>query len=320
VGVFLTTPNIDEMKEDGDDAGGASIWQAGQGPVIDEKGNIYFMTGNGPVSRALQNFGNSLIKLGFSRTSGLSLNDFFTPENWRTLTYFDVDMGSAGVLLVPGTNVLVGGGKDGWLYPIDRNNMGGIESRPYSRGLNATGHHIGLRHIHGSPVTWQSQRYGRFVYVWGENDVLRAFQVDTQALTLNGQGGSETYAKGDIDTGCGALAIQCMPGGMLTVSANGTSDQSAIVWAALPDGVDAIHQDAPGRLIAFAASPQGNRLQELWRSDRTPGFAGAGTISSLKSSFTFAKFSAPTVINGKVYLATFSNQLRVYGVMAITHE
>jgi hypothetical protein len=314
VGVFLTTPNIREMDENGDMAGGGSIWQAGQGPAIDGAGNVYVMTGNGQLDEAKKNFGTSFLKLSFSPTTGLALADFFTPKQWKHLTYWDSDLGSAGPLLVAGTNVLIGGGKDGWLFPLDVTNMGHVEAQERSRGLNATGSHIGLRHIHGSPVTWQSNIHGRLVYVWGENDVLRAFKLDPSAITLNGQGGSETYAKGDIDTGCGALAIQCMPGGMLTVSAQGTSDSTAIVWAAVPNGKDAIHQDAPGRLIAFRASPSGDKLLELWRSDRSPGHASAANRTNAASTFNFAKFSAPTVVNGKVFLATFSNQLSVFGL------
>jgi hypothetical protein len=310
VAAFTTTPNIREMDENGDAAGGGSIWQAGQGPAVDEAGNLYFMTGNGLFDESQRDFGSSFVKLSFSPAAGLSVADFFTPHQWRHLNYWDVDLGSAGVLLIPGSNFLVGGGKEGWLYPVARTNMGHLEAREHSRGLNATGSHIGLRHIHGSPVTWVAGPVGRLVYVWGENDVLRAFKFDPTTGAL----GPGTHADGDIDTGCGALAIQCMPGGMLSVSASGTSSQSGIVWASVPDKKDGLHQVVPGRLIAFRASPVNRKLKELWRSDKTPGHASAPNRRDIAAAYNFSKFAPPTVVNGKVYLATFSNQLRVYGL------
>ena len=40
--------------------------------------------------------------------------------------------------------------------------------------------------------------------------------------------------------------------------------------------------------------------------DRSPNISAVGN---------FAKFCPPTVANGKVYLATFSNRLNVYGLL-----
>jgi hypothetical protein len=57
-------------------------------------------------------------------------------------------------------------------------------------------------------------------------------------------------------------------------------------------------------LWAFDA---GNLTNELWDSRQNSARDGVGN---------FAKFDTPTVANGKVYLATFSNQLLVYGLLA----
>ena len=45
-------------------------------------------------------------------------------------------------------------------------------------------------------------------------------------------------------------------------------------------------------------------LTDLWNSNMNPA----------DNSGILAKFCEPTVVNGKVYLATFSNQLAVYGL------
>jgi outer membrane protein assembly factor BamB len=58
----------------------------------------------------------------------------------------------------------------------------------------------------------------------------------------------------------------------------------------------------PGALYAFDA---GNVATELWDS----------TMNSSDSYGLFAKYVPPLVVNGKVYMATSSNQLVVYGLL-----
>ena len=57
--------------------------------------------------------------------------DYFTPSNQQTLNDKDLDLGSGGPLLLPDSagstshqQLLVGAGKQGTIYLIDRNNMG----------------------------------------------------------------------------------------------------------------------------------------------------------------------------------------------------
>jgi hypothetical protein len=54
--------------------------------------------------------------------------DYFSPYRKAWLDNNDLDLGSAGPVLIPGTNYVLGGGKLGWLYLLDRNNMGKIDS------------------------------------------------------------------------------------------------------------------------------------------------------------------------------------------------
>ena len=64
---------------------------------------------------------------------------------------------------------------------------------------------------------------------------------------------------------------------------------------------------APGELHAFDAA---NVSTELWNSTMNPSRDGFGN---------FAKFVPPLVANGKVYVATWSNQLAVYGLLLPTY-
>jgi hypothetical protein len=100
-----------------------------------------------------------------------------------------------------------------------------------------------------------------------------------------------------------------MPGGMLSISANGNADGAAILWASIPIGGDANAGTVPGMLRAFDASNVG---QELWNSEQERERDAPGM---------FAKFCPPVIANGKVYLATFAqrgvpNKLVVYGTLA----
>src|SRR4029077_11056177 len=63
--------------------------------------------------------------------------DFFTPSNQLELNSIDMDLGSAGPILLPGTQRLLGGGKEGWMYLLDRDNLGKYHAPPSPRPLRA---------------------------------------------------------------------------------------------------------------------------------------------------------------------------------------
>ena len=90
---------------------------------------------------------------------------------------------------------------------------------------------------------------------------------------------------------------------MLAVSANGTNAGSGIIWASHNLVGDANQAVRPGILHAYNAQ---NVATELWNSEQ---------LSARDAVGNFAKFVPPTVANGKVYLATFSNRLNVYGLL-----
>jgi hypothetical protein len=77
---------------------------------------------------------------------------------------------------------------------------------------------------------------------------------------------------------------------------------SGIVWATTADSGDGGASAAPGVLRAFDAEDVSH---ELWDSKQNAERDQLGG---------FAKFSPPTIANGKVYAPTFSGQLVVYGL------
>jgi regulation of enolase protein 1 (concanavalin A-like superfamily) len=275
---YLTTPTGTE----------GAIWQSGQGPSADEAGNVYVISGNG--TNGDDNVSDSFVKLSTAGT-GLSLADWFTPSNWFDLNGSDSDLGSGGALLVPNTNLVVGGGKEGRFFVLDRNNLG--HTTPDDSGAVQTFQmsDVAFSHqINGGPVYWDSPSGGR-LYVWPSRENLKAFSFD-----------GATFDPTPIARSAAATPARSFPGGTLSLSANGSAPGSGIVWATVPTGSSA-HATVPGILRAFDAE---DITRELWSSDLNPE----------DSVGTYAKFTPPTIANGRVYVATFSGTIQVYGLGA----
>ena len=107
-----------------------SIWQGTYGPAADDAGGIFFATGNGEFDANVaggKNYGDTVLHL----TPNLHVADWFTPFDQQTLSNNDLDVGSAGVMLVPpaGTGshrFAVAGGKNGKIFLLDRDHLGGF--------------------------------------------------------------------------------------------------------------------------------------------------------------------------------------------------
>lgn len=270
VAVYCTTPN----------AGEGAIWQSGEGLAADGSGRLYMITANGDFDGDTggTDLGDSFVELS---EGSLAVVDWFTPYNQATLAQNDLDLGSAGALLLPGTNYVTGGGKQGKLYLLDRGRMGHFHAGGDTQIVQSFQATNG--EIFGSPVYWNGPG-GPFIYIWGTNDPIKQFRLDRQTLLFQ----TTPYAAGPI-------AIP-WPGGFLSVSANGVQAGTGILWTLRS-------VSGAGVLEAYDAS---NVAIQLWNSQLQPG-DGVGS---------FAKFCPPTVANGKVYVATFSKQLDVYGLLA----
>jgi hypothetical protein len=283
---YNTTP-------DGDSAG---IWMSGQGPAADAAGDIYLATGNGTVGVAndptnTRNRGQSALRL--TKTGGsLDVATWFTPHDFFRLNAGDKDLGSGGMLLIPNTNLALTGGKGSKIYLLDRTAMGGV-SLDRTDGPTVQTVPLNAQHLHGSPVYWAGPG-GSLVYTWAEYDHLKAFGIDTTAGTIDPVPVAESPSP----------APDGMPGGMLSISANGATEGTGILWAYLPLVGDANMAVVTGELHAFDAA---NINVELWNSQQNAGRDFPGN---------FAKFTSPTVANGMVYLATFSNALCTYGLLS----
>ena len=252
---------------------GGAVWQSGRGLAADDAGGIYSMTGNGDFD-GTGDFGESFIKL-----SGASavLADWFTPANWKALTDVDADL-STGPALVPGTHVIVGGDKYGQLYLLNGDSMGKLGSSDTEGGSVFTGAVIGGMF---NFALWN--RLGTtYIYVQGYQDVVKSYQIAGAAFNTT-----------PVSSG---LTPVPSPRVGMTISADGA--QNGILWETTGDFTA---PSVPGTLHAFDAT---NLSDELWDS---------GENAARDSLGGFAKFVSPTVVNGKVYVATSSGGVVVYG-------
>lgn len=333
---------------------GGGIWQGAEGLSADAQGNIYGVTGNGAFD-GMTDFGESYIKLNYhvSTLGAASLNivDWFSPfsdagrvgepQDQPQITatddngdvpsnmdaWNDMDLGSAGPLLIESLDLLVGSGKDGIGYVMDVNDMGktqlsdfvdppknyaklkvppfwftffpgwGPSPHPQKFSDLNVNYFQRTHHLHGTPAHYASARRGDMLFCMGENTQLRAWTIDAS--------GAVTFLADSDEIASPAAPIPPggMPGGLLTVSANGGTN--GIVWVLVPFG-DANKEVTPGALYAYDAENFDTRkdgskkLRLLWRSDQWG------------LTFMHPKFNVPVVVNGRVYVPTYSGRVDVY--------
>jgi outer membrane protein assembly factor BamB len=271
---------------------GGGIW--GAAPAADGDGNVFFATGNALANLAGGSYGNAIV--GLKPENGLSLLGAFTPEDpERRLEIFDVDLGSAGLMLIPGARQAVGGGKTGVLYLVDTTKVERVQEfqafiNQHDPDFVVDSYWAGGPHLHGAPVFWQGpDPKFAYVYHWSEYDFLKAFRYRWSDKRLE----AEDPIVGDVLAVNGADRDEpVMPGGMISLSANGNAD--GIIWASIPETAtrDPRFGEFPGRLIAFDAQT----LSMIW-----------------DTSFpSIPKWMPPTVSDGKVFLPTSSNRIFVY--------
>ncbi len=256
----------------------AGIWMYGGGLVGDGT-HIYFSTGNGDfnASSGGANYGESIAGLDNS----LNVLTYYTPSTWSRLNGHDNDLGGCGVLLIPGTRLLVTVGKDQHLRLVNADSMGGL-------GGGLQDFDVGAGHGHGGPVAFNGPA-GLLVYMQPENTALEAYKM------VNGLFSPTTpYWTSAVPPPNG------MPGGQLWVSGTGTA---GVLWETVPFSADANHATVAGILRAFDPST-GAEIYNSYQNQARDDFGN------------FAKNPSPVVANGKVYVPTFSGHLSVYGLGA----
>jgi hypothetical protein len=288
--VFNTTPN--QVGTLSYSRGG--IWMGGGAPAIDSTGYLFFITGNGTfdANTGGSNYGDSVVKL--STAGGLSVADYFTPLDQASLDANDTDFGSgAATILVdqpagPVAHLVIGGGKQGNLFLLNRDNMG-----KFSSSTNNVIQTVNVGNsIFATPVFWQNS-----LYVAGVGP-LKQFAFNSSTGKFNGAPFSQSSTNYKF------------PGATPSLSSNGATN--GIIWA-LDNGLYCTPQSPGCGAAVLHAYDATNLAAELWNSSQAPANRDVAGHS--------VKFTVPTVANGRVYVGTRGNdstvlgELEVYGLL-----
>jgi hypothetical protein len=224
-----------------------AIWMSQAGLAADSSGYIYPLVANGTFDTKLNassfpskgDYGNAFLKL--STSGGLAVADYFEMKNGRQESSTDTDLGSGGALVLPdltdgsGTtwHLVVGAGKDGNLYLVNRDSMG-----KYSSSANNIYQEISGALAGG---VWAMPAYfNNMIYYGPVGSPILAFQ----------------FSKGKLQAGPVAQTPTSFgyPGATPSISAN--NNANGIVWAT--------ENASPGVLHAYDAAG----LQELYNSNQ----------------------------------------------------
>ena len=264
---FNATPNT----RDG------GIWMGGGAPPADSSNNLYFITGNGNfdatnATAPNNDYGDTLLQLN----PALQVTQYFTPSDEATDFSDDKDFGSGGAAVLADlpagntvTHVLVCGGKDGTLYVINRDLLGGfgdtgaVQSIPLGHGSFST------------PSIWNNT-----LYAAGSGGPVHSFQLNTATAQFT-SAATSTHVFG-------------FPGSTLAVSA--AANQGGVVWAIDSHSYCTQQSSSCGPAVLYAYDAA-NVSTELWNSSTKAADAAGNAV----------KFSVPTVANGRVFVGTRGN-------------
>jgi hypothetical protein len=234
--VGYNASNLSQVSIFNDDPGSGfgGIWMSGGAPAADSGNNLYVITGNGNFDGNTQ-FGDSFLRL--STGGGMNVTGFFSPNNQASLSSGDNDLGAGGAAILVDqptapNHLVVGGGKEGTMYLLNRDNLGGNTSNDAGAVQIFS---VGNK-IFATPAFWQNT-----LYIGPISDHVKSYTLNTGAGQFNTSPASQSP---------GTFGF---PGATPSISAQGGSN--GIVWAIENAGTAILH--------AYDATNLGS---ELWNS------------------------------------------------------
>lgn len=286
---------------------GAAIWGSGGGLVSDGSGRIFLSTGNDgipttptPGSTPPASLGESVVRLQVAGNGTFTAADFFTPKNAVSLDAGDIDLASGSPVSLPSAyfgnalapHLLMMVGKDGIVYLLNRDNLGGYKQGASQGDLvvNTCGEYGG---VWGRPAVWPGD--GGYVYIPtvsngtggdGGTGFLEVFQQGVDGL------GKPIFNK--VARSTDAFGYGASPP---VVSSNGTTTGSALVW------------------LIWSADLTGANAQ-LRAYDPLP-VSGAPALRWSYVIGTRTKFNSPGLANGMVFIANRDGHVMGFGPPAL---
>jgi iron transport multicopper oxidase len=283
---------------------GGGIWQSGSGLASDGPGTILLSTGNGAVPQKPtpghtppSNLGQSVVRLRVQSDGSLKATDFFAPYEAQTLDTWDADFGSGGVTGLPSSyfgtpeipHLAVEVGKDGYVYLLDRDNLGGFAEGP--SGADEVVQRIGpYGGVWSRPGIWPGE--GGWVYIptasGGNSASGSAGNLRIYQYGLSGSGKPTLALRGTSKDAFGFTTSAPV------ITSEGTNPGTALVW--------------------LVWSPNGSGVGAQLRAyDPVPNSHEEPVLAFSAAVGTSAKFATPGVGAGKLFVGTRDGHVLAFG-------
>ncbi len=306
-GVFSIDLNTPEHPIRSFTSGPAGIWGRA-GVAISQSGAVFGETGDGLYHPELGQFADTI----FALSSDLKLTSYYTPVNREWLTRKDLDMGSISPVVIPfgGKDYIVGSGKEGRLFLLDVESLGGADHRtPFFRSELITNEDVAYaaHGFWGSFATWEDSQAVRWLFApaWGPpHPEARPFPVangdaphgSIMAFRMESKDGAPTLSPAWISHD---LNVPEPP-----IIANG-------VVFALSSGEDVQQADAAGNSKNTKERLRGSSHAVLYAFDSETGkelFSSADTMPS------FTHFGGIALSNGRIFVSTYDGFVYAFGL------
>lgn len=207
-------------------------------------------------------------------SASLVIQDWFTPSNNAVTSAQDADMSAGRVMLIPSTTLVTIGSKDGRIWVIDTTNMG---------HLQGTGAAPQVFSVPDSFTPGAATGiYGGLFFGSAGYFPVHNFSIHEFAFS------GSTYATTP-------LASSVDPYAQATMAGSSNVGSNPIVWG-ITVASSAFSSPQPATLHAWNPA----NFTEYWNSGSTIG--------------NYAKFAAPVVANGRVYISTNDGKIAVFGM------
>jgi outer membrane protein assembly factor BamB len=263
----------------------SSIWMSGAAPAVDATGRLYVVTGNRILGPTGAPPGEREMSESVAAISGdlRLVSEYFTPHNRDELDAGDMDFGSGGVMVLPEQEgpvprLATAAGKDGTLYLLDRDHMGGFTPNGPDKVVG--------KYAIGGCFCVQSYFVGqdgtpRIVTSGGTTIMVWKIVTSPSSVRLEREIASHPLLSGQF------------PGFMTAVSSNGT--ENAVIWAVSHPPNDGPRTISLHAFDATTATRLFSQAAGTW-----PNFDGTANVM-------------PVVANGKVFVAAYRS-LSIFGL------
>ncbi|HWF31169.1 MAG TPA: choice-of-anchor D domain-containing protein, partial [Solirubrobacteraceae bacterium] len=282
---------------------GAGIWQSGSGITSDGSNTLLISTGNTgaptsptPGKSPPNTFGESIVRLNVQPDGTLKPVDFFAPFDADQLDTWDADFASGGITglnseyfgTASARNLAVAVGKDGYVYLLNRDELGGFMQGP--SGSDNVVQRIGpYGGVWSRPGVWPGE--GGWIYI----------PTASGGESAGGSSGFlRVYKYGVSGTGQPTISLQAsspdafgFSSSMPVITSDGTTSGSALVWM-IWTGSGA---GTGAQLRAYDPVPVNGKPVLRWS-------APIGTSS---------KFAPPGVGAGRLYVGTRDGHVLGFG-------